>query len=69
MTTANRKRTRLIEKLKELNTALVTIKTATKGSADAKSPLHDADALYVDRQTLIELLEEGWIPGELTNWM
>ena len=67
MTTVNRKRVRLIEKLKGLKSNLLTIHVTAPGSSNAVSPLFDPNALYVSRKALIELLEEDWAPGELTD--
>lgn len=63
MTTPNRKRIRLVEKLKELDSVLLVIKAAPQGSANILHPKWDKDAMYVSRRTLIELLENNWVPG------
>jgi hypothetical protein len=67
VTTPNRKRVRLLEKLRGLNTELLSIKVAPKGSSNSTSADFDPAALYVSKRTLIHLLEEGWAPGELTD--
>jgi hypothetical protein len=67
VTTPNRKRIRLIEKLRELGTTQVALKEAPKGAANPASTDFDPEALYISRKTLIDLLEEGWAPGELSE--
>jgi len=67
VTTVNRKRVRLIEKLQGLKSNLLTIHVTAPGSSNSESPLFDPNALYVSRKTLIELLETDWALGELTD--
>lgn len=63
MTTPNRKRIRLVEKLKELKSVLLVIKAAPQGSTNPAHPDYDPTVLKVSRKTLLELLENNWVPG------
>ncbi len=65
MTTPNRKRIRLVEKLKELKSTLVIIKEAPAHGANPAHPEFDPTVMYVSRRTLIELLENNWVPGPM----
>ena len=68
MTTPNRKTVRLIEKLRSLKTSMMTVKAAPKGSSVPGSTDHDPDAIYVSRETLIELLEERLASSPFQNY-
>jgi hypothetical protein len=65
MTTINRKRERLLQKLREPfeaeepreSTMLLKIVRAERGSGNPLSPNHDPLAIYISRRTLIELLD------------
>lgn len=55
---SNRKLKRLLEKLKAMDSELLSIKVAPKGTSNPENPEHDADAHYISRATLIFLLDE-----------
>lgn len=64
MTTSTRKLKRLLEKLKAMDSDLLRIKAAPKGTSNPKNPGHDADAHYISRATLIFLLEDDFIEDD-----
>jgi len=55
----NRKRSRLIEKLRAMGpTEMLAIHPAPKGSSNPADPHFDPTALYLSRQVLLLLIEE-----------